>query len=178
MNIYTRKGDQGRTDLFSGERVKKYNIQIESYGVVDELNSCLGISRAKISDEKISKLIQEIQQKLFVIGAELASRKNNLKKKIESDDVNYLEEQIDFFKDEVNLKNSFSVPGDEESSSFIDLARTVCRRAERRIFELNDLENYELNNYLLEYINRLSDLLFILSKVVESKNLKEEKNED
>lgn len=168
MNIYTRKGDQGKTDLFSGERVKKYNIQVESYGVVDELNSCLGISRSKIAEEKISMLIKEIQQKLFVVGAELASSKNNSKKIIRSDDVNYLEEKIDFFKEELNLKNSFAVPGDDEKASFLDLARTVCRRAERRIFELNNVNNYDLNNYLLEYINRLSDLLFILSKVVAS----------
>ncbi|MFW6273534.1 MAG: cob(I)yrinic acid a,c-diamide adenosyltransferase [Halanaerobium sp.] len=178
MNIYTRKGDRGKTDLFSGERVKKYNIQVEAYGVVDELNSCLGISRSKITEEKISKLIQEIQQKLFVIGAELASRKNNLKQTIESADVSYLEEKIDFFKEKVKLKNNFSVPGDNENSSFLDLSRTVCRRAERRIFKLNDLKNYELNNYLLEYINRLSDLLFILSKLVGSYNSKEDKNEN
>lgn len=166
MNIYTRKGDQGKTDLFSGERVEKYNIQVEAYGVVDELNSCLGISRSKISEEEISQLIQQIQQQLFVVGAELASRKNNLKRTIESNDVNYLEDKIDFFKKKVDLKNNFSVPGDSENGSFLDLSRTVCRRAERRIFELNDLKKYKLNNYLLEYINRLSDLLFVLSKVV------------
>lgn len=173
MNIYTRKGDQGKTDLFSGERVKKYNIQVEAYGVIDELNSCLGISRSKISKEEISKLIQKIQENLFTIGAELASREIKLKKTIKSEDVNHLEEKIDFFKEKINLKNSFSVPGDNEIGSFLDLSRTVCRRAERRIFKLNDLKNYDLNNYLLEYINRLSDLLFILSKLVDSKNSKE-----
>lgn len=166
MNIYTRRGDQGKTDLFSGERVKKYDIQVEAYGVVDELNSCLGIARSKISEEKIYTLLKNIQQKLFVVGAELASRKKNLKNTIESKDVSKLEEKIDFFKEKVDLKNSFSIPGESENASYLDLGRTVCRRAERRIFELNDLEKYELNNYLLEYINRLSDLLFILSKVV------------
>lgn len=166
MNIYTRRGDQGKTDLFSGERVKKYDIQVEAYGVVDELNSCLGIARSKISEEEIYTLLKNIQQKLFVVGAELASRKKNLKNTIESKDVSKLEEKIDFFKEKVDLKNSFSIPGESENASYLDLGRTVCRRAERRIFELNDLEKYELNNYLLEYINRLSDLLFILSKVV------------
>jgi cob(I)alamin adenosyltransferase len=168
MNIYTRRGDKGRTDLFSGERVKKYNIQVEAYGVVDELNSCLGISRSKISKPEISKLIQEIQQNLFVIGAELASKKDSLKNTIASKEVKYLEEKIDFYKQKVELKNSFSVPGNTENGSFLDLSRTVCRRAERRIFELNDLKNYDLNNYLLEYINRLSDLLFVLSKVLDA----------
>lgn len=167
MNIYTRRGDQGKTDLFSGERVKKYDIQVEAYGVIDELNSCLGIARSTISEAEISKLIQKIQQQLFIIGAELASSKKNLKQTIESSDVNYLEEKIDFYKQKVDLKQSFSVPGNTEAGSFLDLSRTICRRAERRIFELNDLENYEINNYLLEYINRLSDLLFILSKVLD-----------
>jgi cob(I)alamin adenosyltransferase len=168
MNIYTRKGDQGKTDLFSGERVKKYNIQVEAYGVVDELNSCLSIARSKVDDKEIYKPLKNIQQNLFVVGAELASRKNNLENKIESKDVNELEEKIDFFKKMVDLQNSFSIPGESETGSYLDLARTVCRRAERRIFELNDVENYDLNNYLLEYINRLSDLLFVLSKVVDS----------
>jgi cob(I)alamin adenosyltransferase len=168
MNIYTRRGDQGKTDLFSGERVKKYNVQVEAYGVVDELNSCLGIARSKISEAEIYRLLKNIQQKLFVVGSELANRNKNLKNKIENTDVSKLEAKIDFFKKKVDLQNSFSVPGDSEQGSYLDLARTVCRRAERRIFELNDLEDYELNKYLLEYINRLSDLLFILSKVVDS----------
>lgn len=175
MDIYTRRGDQGKTDLFSGERVEKYNIQVEAYGVIDELNSCLGISRSKISESEIAKLLQEIQQQLFVVGAELASRNNNLKQTTTDKDVSYLEAKIDFYKEKVNLKNSFSVPGNSEYGSFLDLARTICRRAERRIFELNDLEKYDLNNYLLEYINRLSDLLFILSKVVDNQKIKEEK---
>ena len=163
MNIYTRRGDQGKTDLFSGERVKKYNVQVEAYGVVDELNSCLGIARSKISEAEIYRLLKNIQQKLFVVGSELANRNKNLKNKIENTDVSKLEAKIDFFKKKVDLQNSFSVPGDSEQGSYLDLARTVCRRAERRIFELNDLEDYELNKYLLEYINRLSDCLLYTS---------------
>ena len=168
MSVYTGNGDQGQTDLFSGERVKKYDIQVEAYGAVDEVNSHLGRARSQIEDEQISGIISEVQHKLFTLGAELASRQKEVETKITAEDVNSLEEKIDFFQQKVDLQKGFSIPGDSEIGSTLDLARTVTRRAERRIVELSE-EDYQLNEAVAQYINRLSDLLFVLRIVEDSK---------
>ncbi|GAB6137068.1 cob(I)yrinic acid a,c-diamide adenosyltransferase [Halanaerobaculum tunisiense] len=176
MSIYTGNGDKGNTDLFSGERVKKYDTQVEAYGVIDEANSWLGLARAKSNDEQVCEIICKIQQKLFVVGAELASRKTSPGNKITAEDVSYLEEKIDLFNQEISLGNNFSISGSSETGSILDIVRTVIRRAERRIIEVSE-EDYKLNDCLLQYINRLSDLLFMLGKVEDNNQIQKIKEE-
>jgi cob(I)alamin adenosyltransferase len=182
MKIYTKTGDTGTTALFGGTRVKKYNLRIESYGTVDELNAYIGL----IKDQEISNSIKEsllkIQNELFTLGAMLATppEKETLKSgkerlnipKINEDSIQFLEKEIDKMDTELPQMTHFILPGGHQTVSFCHLARCVCRRSERLSVELNDQEN--INNDILKYLNRLSDYLFVLARKLSKDLLVEE----
>jgi cob(I)alamin adenosyltransferase len=167
--IYTRAGDKGETGLLSGERIDKSDPRVEAYGTVDELGATLGIAKVH-SSERIANYIHGIQQKLFLINAELATNPDSLDakdplrsmKKINADDVGFLERIADELSEELPLLTNFVIPGGTKAAAFLHVSRTVCRRAERRIvqFARKDVVNDEL----IRYINRLSDLLFVMSR--------------
>ncbi|MDG1743959.1 MAG: cob(I)yrinic acid a,c-diamide adenosyltransferase [Polaribacter sp.] len=172
MKIYTKTGDTGTTALFGGKRVKKYNLRIESYGTVDELNSYIGLIKDQdISDINKSYLLQ-IQNELFTIGAMLATppEKETLKSgkqrlnipKIDETSILSLENKIDKIDEELPQMTHFILPGGHQAISFCHIARCVCRRAERLSVELNDQE--KINTNIIIYLNRLSDYLFMLAR--------------
>ena len=168
MQIYTRTGDNGTTGLIGGSRVKKYDLRLEAYGTIDELNSYLGLVRTMQTDEHADKVLGIIQNKLFVIGANLASDESTvaIRKQMpcKEADVLMLENEMDQLFTVLPRLNNFILPGGCHASAFCHVARTVCRRAERRIVELS--EKNEVDAILIKYINRLSDYLFVLSRKV------------
>jgi cob(I)alamin adenosyltransferase len=168
MQIYTRTGDNGTTGLIGGTRVKKYDLRLEAYGTIDELNSYIGVIRSMQTDEQADKVLERIQNKLFVIGANLASDEAAvlIKKQMpcKEADVLMLEKEMDQLFTVLPRLNNFILPGGCQASAFCHVARTVCRRAERRIVELS--EKSEVDSILIKYINRLSDYLFVLSRKV------------
>jgi cob(I)alamin adenosyltransferase len=168
MQIYTRTGDDGTTGLIGGTRVKKFDIRLEAYGTIDELNSYIGVVRSLQTDEHADKVLEKIQHKLFVIGAHLASDESAgmIKKQLPCSeaDVVLLEKEMDQLFTVLPKLNNFILPGGCQASSFCHVARTVCRRAERRIVELS--EKIEVDSDLIKYINRLSDYLFVLSRKI------------
>jgi len=164
--IYTKTGDKGMTSLASGKRVAKDHYRIKAYGTVDELNSILGIVRVKAS-AKVKKIISDIQNDLFDLGADLATPEQKKYKftplRITEKQVNRIEKSIDQYNKKLGALNSFILPGGSESASFLHNARTVARRAETQTVALSKKE--KINKEALRYINRLSDLLFVLSRV-------------
>ena len=162
MKIYTKTGDDGTTSLIGGKRVKKYDIRLEAYGTVDELNSWIGLIIATIPDSRASEVLLEIQNVLFDIGAQLATESETIQNTCTDADIKILEDEIDYISDMLPPLKNFVLPGGCVNASYAHLARTVCRRTERRILELADQKNVNLN--LIKYINRLSDYLFVLSR--------------
>lgn len=172
MKIYTKTGDKGTTALFGGTRVKKHNLRIESYGTVDELNSFIGLIKDQEISETIKNSLLKIQNQLFTLGAMLATppEKETLKSgkerlnipKVNENDIEFLESQIDQMDAELPQMTHFILPGGHQAVSFCHIARCVCRRAERLCVALNDEEN--LNVAILKYLNRLSDYLFTLAR--------------
>jgi cob(I)alamin adenosyltransferase len=167
MKIYTKTGDKGTTSLVGGTRVSKGDLKIESYGTVDELNSWIGVLRDLPENESRKDLLKEIQDRLFTIGADLASEPEQTKKKIPDlfeTDVELLEKQMDEMNEVIPPLRAFVLPGGHQAVSFAHVARTVCRRAERLVIRLSDLE--ETNELIIKYLNRLSDFLFVLSRKI------------
>lgn len=168
MKIYTRTGDNGTTGLVGGTRVKKYDIRLEAYGTIDELNSYIGLIRTLQSDEQADRILEKVQNKLFVIGANLATEESigEIKRQlpVNKQDIVILEEAMDQMTAELPELRNFILPGGCQASSFCHVARTVCRRAERRIVEL--AEKTEVDQNLITFVNRLSDYLFVLSRKV------------
>ena len=172
MKIYTKTGDLGTTALFGGTRVPKHHIRIESYGTVDELNSHLGLIRDQQIDEHYKNFIMTIQDKLFTVGAILATdpEKAILKSgkerlnipKISATDIQQLEDEMDTMDEALPPMTHFVLPGGHQTVSFCHIARCVCRRAERLASALNDLEPFLPE--ALTYLNRLSDYLFVLAR--------------
>ncbi|WP_319200972.1 cob(I)yrinic acid a,c-diamide adenosyltransferase [uncultured Ilyobacter sp.] len=168
VNVYTKKGDSGDTGLYGGSRVSKTDIKVETYGSIDEASSFIGVARAIIKDEKIKTTLYKIQEKFIVIGGYLSSDRKGvlkLKEKISDDDVDKLEKEIDYFSKELLPLTNFVIPGENIQSSSLHVARTVVRRSERKIVHLK--ERREVPKEILKYINRTSDLLFILARVTE-----------
>jgi cob(I)alamin adenosyltransferase len=164
--IYTKTGDKGKTSLASGRRVNKDHIRIKSYGSIDELNSILGIVRQTISKKNV-KIIAEIQNDLFDLGADLATpiiTKPKFKPlRVTEKQVLRIEKRIDEYNKKIKPLSSFILPGGSTSASYLHNARTVARRAETNIVTLSAKE--KVNPSALKYINRLSDLFFVLSRV-------------
>jgi cob(I)alamin adenosyltransferase len=168
MKIYTKTGDRGETGLFGGPRVRKDHPRIEAYGTVDELNSILGLARAQGVGEEIDRLLARIQHELFSVGAELASPKPdaNRMRVIAHPHIEYLEHAIDRFEAELPPLKQFILPAGTPSAAALHLARTVCRRAERGVVTLDHLPGETVSPELIVYLNRVSDLLFVLARTV------------
>ena len=167
MKVYTKTGDKGETSLFGGTRVSKANSRIHAYGTVDELNSYLGLLRDLSAHKNRNTELQRIQDRLFTLGAILATeRADSLKKlpRIKLNDVVYLEEAIDQMDASLEPLTSFVLPGGHPTVSYCHIARCVCRRAERLTIET--AEEINLDPFIVKYLNRLSDFLFILSRKV------------
>jgi len=181
MKIYTKTGDTGETSLFGGTRVPKHNMRIDSYGTVDELNSWIGLVRDQPVDDKTKTFLIAVQDKLFTIGAILATpREKELLKngkerlnisKVSNEDIAALEQEMDFMDQELPQMTHFILPGGNQSVSFCHITRTVCRRAERLASELH--ANEPIDPQVIKYLNRLSDYLFVLARKL-SKDLQAE----
>lgn len=166
MKIYTKTGDKGQTSLYDGTRVDKDNLRVECYGILDELNSYIGLctNYAKNEDKDI---LRDIQIKLFSISAELATKKEGIYKNIVTeDDIHNLENIIDSYIEKIDKIDAFIVPGTSLISANLHIARTICRKAERRIFSLSKIEY--VNPLLLKYVNRLSDVIYAIARYNES----------
>jgi len=168
MPLYTKTGDSGETSLFDGTRVQKSESRIAAYGDVDELNAVLGLALATGLDEDLAALLTGIQRDLFAVGARLADPRARIADRVEKTelaeaDVRRLEEAIDRYDAEVPPLRRFLLPGGAPGAAALHLARTVCRRAERSIVALGA---ESVPSTVLEYVNRLSDLLFALARVV------------
>lgn len=166
MKIYTKTGDKGQTSLIGGRRVSKADLRIDAYGTVDELNSWIGLVRDQAINEVRRDLLKEIQDRLFTVGATLATDPDKAIKRaipdVISDDIGLLEQAMDAMDTELPPLRAFVLPGGHESVSYCHLARTVCRRAERLVISLN--EQSPVDELVLQYLNRLSDYLFVLSR--------------
>ncbi|MGM9512587.1 cob(I)yrinic acid a,c-diamide adenosyltransferase [Larkinella sp. GY13] len=166
MKIYTKTGDQGQTSLIGGRRVSKAHHRIDAYGTVDELNSVMGLVRDQSVNESRKDLLKEIQDRLFTIGSELATDPEKTIKKplpvVLDTDVTLLEKAMDEMDAALPELRAFVLPGGHQSVSFCHLARTVCRRAERLVIALNDEK--PVDPLVIQYLNRLSDYLFVLSR--------------
>lgn len=161
--IYTRGGDKGQTSLGSGTRVSKSDLRVVAMGSVDESNSAIGICRLHTSAE-IDRILSRIQNDLFDAGADLCMPNlDETALRISASQVSWLEEQIDILNQQLTPLNSFVLPGGNAAAAYLHMARTIVRRAERDIVALN--ENFTLNLELIKYLNRLSDLLFVLARV-------------
>lgn len=173
MRIYTRTGDKGGTALFGGGRVDKDHPRVEAYGAVDELNAALGVVRAAGPMPRIDEVLVPIQRDLFAIGALLATpdhekMKEQLSKaRIDDARIAELEHAIDACDQELEPLRSFILPGGTPKAAALHVARTVCRRAERRVVHLS--HDVELPELVVIYLNRLSDLLFMLSRVANAR---------
>ena len=168
--VYTKTGDDGTTGLIGGSRVKKYDVRLEAYGTVDELNSHIGLIVAMDIDEHSRGVLKRIQSKLFVIGSILATDDSaeEFKKRYpcKPKDIEMLEKEMDCMFEELPKLDNFILPGGSVASAHAQIARTVCRRAERRIVELS--EKIEIEKTLIKFINRLSDYLFVLGRKIAS----------
>jgi cob(I)alamin adenosyltransferase len=166
MKIYTKTGDTGTTALISGRRVAKSDLRIDAYGTVDELNACIGLVRDQPVNEPRRALLKEIQDRLFTLGALLATDPDKQVRKPIPDlfdsDVERLEREMDAMTARLPELRHFVLPGGHEAVSVAHLARTVCRRAERRVVEL--AAEAEVEPLVVRYLNRLSDYLFVLSR--------------
>jgi len=164
LKIYTKTGDDGKTSLFDNTRVWKSNARIMSYGAIDELNSTLGIAISLDIDSKIKDVLVRIQNDLFIVGSDLANPDmSNTKIRTTEKMVEFLEKTIDVFEAELDELNSFILPGGTLLASVLHLSRTVARRAETHVVALS--QNEEITKQSSVYLNRLSDLLFVLARV-------------
>ena len=170
--IYTRTGDKGSTQLGDGKRVDKNSLRVDAYGSVDEANATIGLSILR-TNTKIKKILQIIQNDLFDLGADLCmpDKKKIQKLKITKDRVDYIEKKIDSFNKELAPLSSFILPGGSESSTYLHIARTVTRRAERKVCALSKKER--INPVAIIYLNRLSELLFVLARYTNNKGKKD-----
>jgi cob(I)alamin adenosyltransferase len=167
MKIYTKTGDDGTTSLFGGTRLAKSELRIETYGTVDELNSWVGVLRDQPVNQKRKDILVEIQDRLFTIGSILATEPGNTKVKIPSlseTDITFLEKQMDEMDSVLQPMRFFVLPGGHPSISWGHVTRTVCRRAERIVIALN--ANEAINPLVIKYLNRLSDYLFVLCRLM------------
>ncbi|MFM6947298.1 MAG: cob(I)yrinic acid a,c-diamide adenosyltransferase [Flavobacteriales bacterium] len=165
MKIYTKKGDQGSTGLIGGTRVSKGDVRIEAYGTVDELNSYIGLLTCLDIDIRMRAQLQEIQDRLFTIGSHLAADPEKNKMQLPDlldSDIEKLEHWMDVMDEQLPALTAFVLPGGHIHAAHAHVARCICRRAERMVVTLDELEGVEAT--VLMYLNRLSDYLFVLSR--------------
>ena len=166
--VYTKRGDKGQTDLLGGSIARKDSLKVEAYGCIDETSSFIGLARYYTKNKLIKERLKEIQNKLLVLGGFLASDdkgKEMMKDQIKEEDIKLLEEYIDEYNQKLPPLTHFILPGDDEVAAHFHVARTVVRRAERRIVSLAAQE--DLNPLIQKYVNRLSDLMFVLARYSE-----------
>ncbi|MCX2743386.1 cob(I)yrinic acid a,c-diamide adenosyltransferase [Mangrovivirga sp. M17] len=166
MKVYTKTGDDGTTGILGGTRLPKSHIRIEAYGTVDELLSWIGMVRDQKVNEKRNDFLIRIQDRLFTLGSYLASDPEKSKvaiPKINEQDIKDLEAEMDTMDENLPPLKNFVLPGGNQSVSYVHIARTVCRRAERAVVLLN--EHQALDKKVIHYLNRLSDYLFVLSRM-------------
>ena len=168
MKIYTKTGDEGKTSLFDNSRVWKSDERIMSYGAVDELNSSIGIALSLELDSEIKEILIKIQNDLFILGSDLANP-NMTDKKIRTTEemIIFLEQKIDLLEPQLKPLTSFILPGGTLLASILHLSRTISRRAETHVVALSKLE--DINKEAVIYLNRLSDLMFILARIVNNR---------
>ena len=173
MKTFNKKGDKGETSLLFGRRVPKSDLHCEAYGVIDEVVSALGVARNFVTKDKVRGIILKVQEELFIVNGELATKSEDYErfvpkfKPVTSEMVNGLEQVIDEIETEIGMPKSFIIPGSNLGSALLDLSRAIVRRAERRVVVLRD-KNEVKNDAILEYLNRLADLLFALSRYEET----------
>ena len=164
-DIYTRTGDEGTTGLFGGTRVPKDSVQVEAYGTIDELNAALGVVRAMKPQAQVDEVLARLQKLFHTINAEIASDaqgRQQLQATVGPDEVSWIEGVIDEFDAQLPKLDHFIVPATQPAAAYLNLARTLCRRAERRLWTWSQQE--AINPHLIVFINRLSDLLFTLMR--------------
>jgi len=170
MKIYTKTGDTGETGLLGGVRVSKDTLRVEVYGTVDELNAVLGEVRASVVFADIDEVLETVQHRLFTLGAELATASDKTAgggrddERIDEEDVTALETAIDRFEATLPPLREFVLPGGTPGAAQLHFARAVCRRAERRLVTLSKQPDETVRDLILIYLNRLSDLLFVLAR--------------
>jgi cob(I)alamin adenosyltransferase len=172
VKIYTKTGDKGETSLFAGGRVYKDAPRVEAYGTVDELNACLGMICAQLSDDDVVDCLHRVQTELFDLGADLATPLSATTRKdiprAREQQTLRLEEWIDRYSEGLPELTQFILPSGSLAGATLHFARTVCRRAERLVVTLSRVE--EINSEIVRYLNRLSDLLFVLARVVNQRS--------
>jgi len=177
--IYTRTGDDGTTGLGSGERRKKYDLRVAAYGTLDEANAAIGIARLHTSSHAtLDAALSRIQNDLFDVGADLCTPGKGrgpagARLTVTPAQVEWLESEIDRLNDELAPLQSFVLPGGSPAAAYLHLARTVCRRAERLIAELKDKPGESVGAEVLQYVNRLSDFLFVASRYANGKGARD-----
>jgi cob(I)alamin adenosyltransferase len=174
MKIYTKKGDQGSTSLIGGDRVLKSHDRIEAYGTIDELNSHIGILRSFVNDDINPFILKELQDRLFTIGSILASAPDSkmVVPDLHAADTEMLENAIDKMNEELPVLRTFILPAGSMHIAQCHVVRCVCRRAERLVVNLNEME--PIDELILQYLNRLSDYLFVLARYIAFKSNIEE----
>lgn len=166
MKIYTKTGDSGKTGLLAGPRVSKDHVRVESYGEIDELNAHLGLARSAGLPEEIDRLLSRVQHELFDVGAELACPQPEAfgLPTVQPKMIECLEQAIDYYEELLPPLRQFILPGGAATSAMLHVARTVCRRAERRVVTLYEANVDQVSVHVLGYLNRLGDLLFLLAR--------------
>ncbi len=170
--VTTGTGDAGYTGLLGSERVAKYDPRPDTFGTVDEATSALGLARAMTQDPKVKEIIYRVQNELYLLMGELATTPENYEKmglRMTADHVQWLEQVEESLKQEVEIPNKFIIPGDTLDGAALDLARTIIRRAERMAVKLLH-DGVIQNGEVIRYLNRLSDLIFILARYIEVKS--------
>jgi len=169
LKIYTKTGDNGTTGLSGGKRVSKSNIRIKTYGNIDEINSILGIILTNNLDDDIEQLLKKIQNDLFSLGADLSNPDlNKPDERVTLEMTEFFEGKIDNFEKELSPITNFILPGGTKNASLLHFARTVTRRAETQLIEL--AEGEVINDACKKYLNRLSDLFFVLARVINKRS--------
>lgn len=173
MNIYTKTGDKGETSLFDSKRVSKDDIRVESYGTIDELGSWIGLTKNYVDDKDIYNILQGIQNKLFTVASNLATEdQTKVKHHIVIEDIENLEKIIDYYMGRLNNPKGFIVTGSSKKSAYLHVARTVCRRGERRIISLSKVA--DISPLVVKYVNRLSDTLYAIARFLEDEQIEVE----
>lgn len=164
MKIYTRKGDAGETSLLGGTRVSKHHLRIDSYGTIDELNAFVGLIRDVADDQSAHQKLLDIQHSLFTIGSELAAEQDTgfPMPEIKQADIDKLEEEMDAMEPHLPELKNFILPGGDSAASYCHIARTICRRAERKTVAL--ARSVHVDPLIVGYLNRLSDYFFTLAR--------------
>jgi cob(I)alamin adenosyltransferase len=168
LKIYTKTGDKGETGLFGGKRVQKSSVRINAYGTVDELNAAIGVALCYVENDGVKSVLQKLQHQLFIVGADLATpleieSKNISIPRVSTQEITVAESAIDSFEEELEPLQYFILPGGSKAAAQLHVARTICRRAEREVVLLAQQE--EINQNIVIFTNRISDLLFVLSRI-------------